>query len=149
VPGFEAPVNLAYSQANRSAAVRIPLTGQGDISAKRIEYRPPDPSCNPYLGFSAMLLAGLDGIKKKTDPGDAVSENIYHMPKERSGKIKKLPGSLDEAIAELESDHDYLLQGGVFTRDVIETWVDFKRHKEIGPLRLRPHPYEFHLYHDA
>ncbi|MFH0884107.1 MAG: type I glutamate--ammonia ligase [Candidatus Micrarchaeota archaeon] len=149
VPGFEAPVNLAYSQANRSAAVRIPLTPEGHTASKRIEYRPPDPSCNPYLGFSAMLMAGLDGIKKKIDPGDAVSENIYHMPRERSARIKKLPGSLAEAMAELESDHEYLLQGSVFTKDVIDTWVDFKRHKEIGPLRLRPHPYEFHLYHDV
>jgi glutamine synthetase len=96
-----------------------------------------------------MLMAGLDGIKKKIDPGDAVTENIYHMAKERSVKIKKLPGSLAEAMVELENDHDYLLQGGVFTKDVIETWVDFKRHKEIDPLRLRPHPYEFYLYHDV
>ncbi|MCI0503471.1 type I glutamate--ammonia ligase [Candidatus Micrarchaeota archaeon] len=149
VPGFEAPVNLAYSQANRSAAVRIPLTPEGNTSAKRIEYRPPDPSCNPYLGFAAMVMAGLDGIRKKTDPGEAVRENIYHMPKDRSAKIKKLPQSLAEAMSELENDHDYLLQGGVFTKDVIETWVDFKRNKEISPLNLRPHPYEFHLYHDV
>jgi glutamine synthetase len=149
VPGFEAPVNLAYSQANRSAAVRIPLTAPAATGAKRIEYRPPDPSCNPYLAFSAMLLAGLDGIKRKIDPGEFVSENIYHMAPEKAAKIRKLPGSLPEAIAALESDHDYLLQGGVFEKDVLDTWIDYKRTKEIDPIRLRPHPYEFHLYHDA
>ena len=149
VPGFEAPVNLAYSQANRSAAVRIPLTAPEAKGAKRIEYRPPDPSTNPYLAFSAMLLAGLDGVKKKMDPGEAVSENIYHMPKEKAAKIRKLPGSLDESIAALESDHDYLLQGGVFSKELIETYIDYKRTKEIDAIRLRPHPYEFHLYHDV
>ncbi len=149
VPGFEAPVNLAYSRGNRSAAVRIPLTPEGHTGSKRIEYRPPDPSCNPYLAFPAMLMAGLDGIKRKIDPGGAISENIYHLPRERSERIRKLPGSLDEAIAQLECDHDYLLCGGVFTKDVLDTWVDFKRNREINPLRLRPHPYEFHMYHDA
>ncbi|MEW6722229.1 MAG: type I glutamate--ammonia ligase [Candidatus Micrarchaeota archaeon] len=149
VPGFEAPVNLAYSLANRSAAVRIPLVDDAHSAAKRIEYRPPDPSTNPYLAFSAMLMAGLDGIKRKIDPGEAVTENIYHMSKEKAAKIRKLPGSLDEAIAELESDHDFLLQGGVFTKDVIESWVDHKKHKELDQIRLRPHPWEFHLYHDV
>ena len=149
VPGFEAPVNLAYSQANRSAAVRIPLTAPEALAAKRIEYRPPDPSCNPYLAFSAMLLAGMDGIKRKLDPGEHVTENIYHMPKEKADKIKKLPGSLQDSIAALESDHDYLLQGGVFTKDTVDVWIDYKRTKEIDPIRLRPHPYEFHLYHDV
>lgn len=149
VPGFEAPVNLAYSQANRSAAVRIPLTQEGQIAAKRIEYRPPDPSCNPYLAFSALLLAGLDGIKKKTDPGESVSENIYHMTKERAKQIKQLPSSLEEAVSALESDNEYLLQGGVFTKGLIDTYVDYKRAKEIDPIRLRPHPFEFHLYHDV
>ncbi len=149
VPGFEAPVNLAYSLGNRSAAVRIPVSDHSNTAAKRIEYRPPDPAANPYLAFSAMLMAGLDGIKHKTDPGEAVSENIYHMSKEKASKIKKLPGSLDEALAELESDHAYLLQGGVFTKDVIEIWVDHKRHKELDQVRLRPHPWEFHLYHDV
>jgi glutamine synthetase len=149
VPGFEAPVNLAYSLANRSAAVRIPLTEEGNLAAKRIEYRPPDPSTNPYIAFSALLMAGLDGIKKKTDPGEAVTENIYQMSKEKAAKIRKLPGSLDEALQELENDHDYLLQGGVFTKDVIETWIDHKRHKELDQIRLRPHPWEFHLYHDV
>ncbi len=149
VPGFEAPVNLAYSQANRSAAVRIPLTNPSNTAAKRIEYRPPDPSCNPYLAFSAMLLAGLDGIKRKISPGEPVSENIYHMSKEKSRNIRQLPGNLSAAISALESDHDYLLQGGVFTKGIIETWADYKRAKEIDPIRLRPHPYEFHLYHDV
>ena len=149
VPGFEAPVNLAYSLANRSAAIRIPLVEGSNSAAKRIEYRPPDPSTNPYIAFSAMLMAGLDGIKKKTDPGEAVTENIYHMSREKSAKIKKLPGSLEEAIAELESDHDFLLQGGVFTKDVIDAWLDQKKHKELDQIRLRPHPWEFHLYHDV
>lgn len=149
VPGFEAPVNLAYSLANRSAAIRIPLVEDGKTASKRIEYRPPDPSANPYLAFSAMLLAGLDGVKKKIDPGEAVTENIYQMSAEKAAKIKKLPGSLDEAIAELEQDHEYLLAGNVFTKDVIETWIDHKKHKEIDQIRLRPHPWEFHLYHDV
>jgi glutamine synthetase len=149
VPGFEAPVNLAYSLANRSVAVRIPLVDDGNTAAKRIEYRPPDPSANPYIAFSAMLMAGLDGIKRKIDPGEAVTENIYQMSKERSAKIRKLPGSLDEALVELESDHDFLLQGNVFTKDFVETWLDHKRHKELDQIRLRPHPWEFHLYHDV
>jgi glutamine synthetase len=149
VPGFEAPVNLAYSLANRSAAVRIPLVEESNTAAKRIEYRPPDPSTNPYIAFSAMLMAGLDGIKRKIDPGEAVTENIYQMSKEKAAKIKKLPGSLEEAIAELESDHAFLLEGGVFTKDVIESWIDHKRHKELDQIRLRPHPWEFHLYHDV
>ncbi len=149
VPGFEAPVNLAYSLGNRSAAVRIPVTEASNTASRRVEYRPPDPAANPYLAFSAMLMAGLDGIKRKLDPGEAVTENIYHMPAERAAKIKKLPGTLEEALSELESDHDYLLQGGVFTKDVIETWIDHKRRKELDQVRMRPHPWEFHLYHDV
>jgi glutamine synthetase len=149
VPGFEAPVNLAYSQGNRSAAVRIPMTLEGSTAAKRIEYRPPDPSANPYLAFSALLLAGLDGIKKKMDPGEAVNENIYDMSKERSKNIKKLPKSLGEAIDALESDHEYLLAGDVFSKGVIDAWVGYKRKKEIQQVNLRPHPWEFHLYHDV
>lgn len=149
VPGFEAPVNLAYSLANRSAAVRIPLTPEGNTSAKRIEYRPPDPSTNPYLAFAALLMAGLDGIKRKIDPGDPVTENIYHMSAEKAAKIKKLPGTLEESIHELESDHDYLLAGGVFTKDLLETWIEHKKKKEIDQVRLRPHPWEYHLYHDV
>ena len=149
VPGFEAPVNLAYSLANRSVAVRIPITEDGKSAAKRIEYRPPDTSANPYLAFSALLMAGLDGIKNKIHPGETIKENLYHMSKESSAKIRKLPGSLDEALKELEADHEYLLTGGVFTKELIETWVDYKRTKEIDPIRLRPHPWEFHLYHDV
>lgn len=149
VPGFEAPVNLAYSLANRSAAIRIPLTQPGHAPSKRIEYRPPDPSCNPYLAFSALLMAGLDGVRKKTSPGEAITENIYNLPKERAAMIKKLPGSLEEALANLESDHAYLLEGGVFTKDVLDAWLDQKRHKELDQIRLRPHPWEFHLYHDV
>ena len=149
VPGFEAPVNLAYSLANRSAAVRIPLTEEGKSAAKRIEFRPPDPSANPYLAFAALTMAGIDGIKKKIHPGEAIKENIYHMSKEEATKIRKMPGSLDEAIAELEKDHQFLLEGGVFSKDLIETWIEFKRSKEINPIRLRPHPWEFHLYHDV
>lgn len=149
VPGFEAPVNLVYSLANRSAAVRIPLTDADNTAAKRVEYRPPDPSANPYIGFAAMLMAGLDGIKHKIDPGESMSENLYHLPPERAAKIRKLPGSLDEALLELESDHAFLLEGDVFTKDVVETWIDYKRTKEIDPIRLRPHPWEYYLYHDA
>lgn len=149
VPGFEAPVNLVYSLANRSAAVRIPLVEAENTVAKRIEYRPPDPAANPYISFAAMLLAGLDGIKNKIDPGESVNENIYHLPPEKAAKIKKLPGSLEEALNEFEHNHEFLLQGGVFTKDVVETWIDYKRKKEIDPIRMRPHPWEFHLYHDV
>ena len=149
VPGFEAPVNLAYSYRNRSAAIRIPVVDEGNLAARRIEYRPPDPSCNPYLAFSAMLMAGLDGIKRKLHPGDPVTENIYKMSPERAKHIRQLPGSLSDALAALESDHTFLLEDGVFTKDVIETWVDYKRKKEIDPVRLRPHPWEFYLYHDV
>lgn len=149
VPGFEAPVNLAYSLANRSAAVRIPLVPAENTAAKRIEYRPPDPATNPYLAFSAMLMAGLDGIRKKIDPGEAVTENIYQMTKEKATKIKKLPGSLEEALSALESDHAFLTVGGVFKKDVVDTWIEHKRSKEIDAIRLRPHPWEYHLYHDV
>ncbi len=149
VPGFEAPVNLVYSLGNRSAAIRIPITESTNTTAKRIEYRPPDPSTNPYIAFAAMLLAGLDGVKNKIDPGDPVNANIYQLSTEEAAKIKKLPGSLDEALSELEADHEFLLQGGVFTKDVVDTWIEHKRKKEIDPIRLRPHPWEFHLYHDV
>ncbi len=149
VPGFEAPVNLAYSYRNRSAAVRIPVTEDGADAAKRLEYRPPDPSCNPYLAFAAMLMAGMDGIKNKIHPGEPVTENIYKMSREKAKSIRQLPGSLQEALDELEADHAFLLEGSVFTKDVIEMWVDYKRTKEIDPIRLRPHPWEYYLYHDA
>jgi glutamine synthetase len=149
VPGFEAPVNLAYSYRNRSAAVRIPVVEEGNTAAVRIEYRPPDPSCNPYLAFAAMLMAGLDGIKRKIHPGDAINENIYKMPKEKAAKIRTLPATLEEALEELENDHKFLLEGDVFTKDVLETWIEYKRKKEIEAVRLRPHPWEYYLYHDV
>jgi len=145
VPGFEAPVNIAYSRRNRSAAVRIPMYSASPKS-KRLEFRCPDPSTNPYLAFSAMLLAGLDGIRNKIDPGEPADFDIYEA---HDVQIKQVPGSLAESLAALEADHDFLLQGGVFTEDVIETWISMKRSKEIDPIRLRPHPYEFVLYYDA
>ncbi len=144
VPGFEAPVNLAYSCRNRSAAVRIPAV-EGE-AAKRIEYRPPDPSCNPYLAFSAMLMAGLDGMKKKIMPGEPFDENIYESRNGR--KVEQLPGSLVESIAHLESDKDFLLVGGVFTSDLVDTFIDYKRRKEIDAVKVRPHPWEYYLYYD-
>ena len=147
VPGFEAPVNLVYSQRNRSAAVRIPVTGTSP-KAKRIEFRVPDPSCNPYLAFSAMVMAGVDGIRNKTEPPEPVDKDLYELPPEEHANIATVPASLNEALDVLESDHDYLLEGGVFTQDLIETWVDFKRANEIDPIRLRPHPHEFELYFD-
>jgi len=145
VPGFEAPVNLAYSFRNRSAAVRIPVV-EG-AAGKRIEYRPPDPSCNPYLGFAAMLMAGLDGVKKKIHPGEPVNYNIYEHTGER--KIEQLPGSLQEAITCLESDNAFLREGNVFTSDLLDMYIEMKKKKEIDPVRLRPHPWEFHLYYDV
>jgi glutamine synthetase len=149
VPGFEAPVNLAYSRRNRSAAVRIPVYSDSPKS-KRIEFRCPDPSCNPYLAFAAMLMAGLDGIQNKLDPGEPADYDIFesHGSNGRA-EIKQVPGSLPEAIAALESDHAFLLVGEVFTEDVLSTWIEMKRSKEIDPIRLRPHPYEFYLYYDA
>lgn len=147
VPGYEAPVNLVYSARNRSAACRIPMyTDQP--KAKRIEFRPPDPSCNPYLAFAAMLMAGLDGIRNKIDPGKPVDKNIYELSPEEAAGIKTVPRSLDEALNALEKDHDFLLEGGVFTKDVIDTWIEYKRTVEIDGVRLRPHPYEFYLYYD-
>ena len=150
VPGFEAPVNLVYSRRNRSAAVRIPMYSENP-KAKRIEFRCPDPSCNPYLAFAAMLLAGLDGIQNKIDPGQPSDYDLFetHVNGNGHGKVKQVPGSLPEALAALDADHEFLLAGGVFTRDVLETWVDYKKSKEIDPMRLRPHPYEFYLYYDA
>lgn len=147
VPGFEAPVNLVYSHGNRSAAIRIPLTEKENTAAKRVEFRPPDPAANPYLAFSALILAGIDGIKKKTDPGEAIDENIYELSKDRLGKIKKMPCSLEESLSALESDHSFLL--GPFSKDLIQTWIEYKREKEISAISLRPHPWEYHLYHDV
>jgi glutamine synthetase len=147
VPGFEAPVNLVYSQRNRSAACRVPLYSQSP-KAKRVEFRVPDPSCNPYLAFSAMLMAGLDGIRNKIEPPDPVDKDIYELPREELEKLPSVPASLEEALVALENDHEYLLEGGVFTDDVIEGWIAFKMDNEVSQVRLRPHPYEFHLYYD-
>jgi glutamine synthetase len=148
VPGFEAPVNLAYSQRNRSAAIRIPMYSPSP-KAKRVEFRCPDPMCNPYLAFSAALMAGLDGIENRIDPGEPLDKNIYDLPPAELTKIPKAPGSLNEALAALENDHDFLLKGDVFTEDVIQTWIQYKTEREIIPLAQRPHPYEFFLYYDA
>lgn len=148
VPGYEAPVNLAYSQGNRSASVRIPLAGDNP-KAKRLEFRCPDATCNPYLAFAAMLCAGLDGIKNKIDPGEPLDKNIYELSPEELAKVPSTPGSLDLALEALEKDHDFLIQGGVFTKDFIENWISFKLDTEVNPMRLRPHPYEFSLYYDC
>ncbi|WP_036486079.1 type I glutamate--ammonia ligase [Myxosarcina sp. GI1] len=148
VPGFEAPVNLAFSQGNRSASVRIPLTG-GNPKAKRFEFRCPDASSNPYLGFSAMLLAGIDGVKNQIDPGDPLDVDIYELSPEELSKIPSTPGSLEGALEALEKDHAFLTDSGVFTEDFIQNWIQFKLDAEVNPLRLRPHPYEFELYYDC
>ncbi len=146
-PGFEAPVNLAYSRRNRSAAIRIPMVSNTP-NAVRLEYRPPDPSCNPYVAFSAMMMAGLDGIENKIDPGKPLDKDIYGLgPQELKG-IPSLPASLEEALNHLEGDHEFLLKGDVFTEDNIRLWLDYKREREVNPMRLRPHPYEFALYFD-
>ncbi len=148
VPGFEAPVNLAYSQRNRSAAVRIPMYSSSP-KAKRIEFRCPDPSCNPYLAFSALMLAGLDGVINKIDPGDPLDKDIYDLEPEELENVPSTPGSLEEALIALERDHEFLLRGDVFTEDVIEAWIGYKTDKEVKPMALRPHPYEFGLYYDV
>ncbi len=147
VPGYEAPVNLAYSQRNRSAACRIPMYSPSP-KAKRLEFRCPDPSCNPYFAFSAILMAAIDGIQNKTHPGEPLDKDIYDLPPEEAKGVVKTPASLAESIHALENDHEFLLRGDVFTADVIKTWVEFKKEHEIEPLRLRPHPYEFCLYYD-
>jgi glutamine synthetase len=148
VPGFEAPVNLVYSQRNRSACVRIPVTGT-NARAKRAEFRVPDPSSNPYLAFSAMLMAGLDGIKNKIEPPEPIDKDLYDLPPDEFAGVRQTPGSLPDVLVALEADHDYLLDGGVFTPDLIETWVDWKRSNEIDPVRLRPTPHEFAMYFDC
>ena len=148
VPGYEAPVNLAYSQRNRSAAIRIPMYSPSP-KAKRVEFRCPDPSCNPYFAFAAIVMAGIDGIQNKIDPGDPLDKNIYDLPAEEAKNIPQVPGSLSEALDALERDHAFLLKGDVFTQDVIETWVDYKRKSEVDAIRLRPHPYEYFLYYDC
>jgi glutamine synthetase len=148
VPGFEAPINLVYSQRNRSAAVRIP-TYSSSPKARRIEFRAPDPSCNPYLAFSAMLMAGLDGIKNKIEPPAPLDVDIYELSPEEKEHIRGTPGSLAESLDALEADYAFLLEGGVFTEDVIATYLDYKRSKELIQVAIRPHPYEFFLYYDA
>ncbi|HVY68240.1 MAG TPA: type I glutamate--ammonia ligase, partial [Patescibacteria group bacterium] len=146
VPGFEAPVNLTYSARNRSAAVRIPMYSASPKS-KRIEFRSPDATANPYLAFAAMLMAGLDGIQNRIDPGESFDENTYES--QRAKSLKTVPRSLESALDALANDHAYLLKGDVFTQDVIDTWIAYKQEKEIDPLRLRPHPHEFSMYFDA
>ena len=147
-PGFEAPVNLAYSKRNRSAAVRIPMYSNNP-KAKRIEYRCPDPACNPYLTFAALLMAGLDGVKNKIDPGKPLDVDIYDLEGSELGKVPTTPGSLEQALKNLELDHDFLMHGKVFTEDLIETWIEYKIEREVKPMQLRPHPYEFSLYYDV
>ena len=148
VPGFEAPVNLAYSQGNRSASVRIPLSGTNP-KAKRLEFRCPDATSNPYLAFAAMLCAGLDGIKNQIDPGEPLDVDIYDLSPEELSKIPSTPGSLEGALEALEKDHSFLTETGVFTEDFIQTWISYKLDNEVNPMRLRPHPYEFALYYDC
>jgi glutamine synthetase len=148
VPGFEAPVNLAYSQRNRSAAIRIPVYSASPKS-KRIEYRTPDPSCNPYLAFAGILMAGLDGIVNKIDPGNPLDKDIYDLPPEELKNVPSTPGSLEESLAELERDHAFLLKGDVFTSDVIDAWIGYKHDREHKEMAIRPHPYEFALYFDV
>ena len=147
MPGYEAPVNLAYSQRNRSACVRIPVYSKSP-KAKRIEFRCPDPSANPYLCFAAQLMAGLDGIQNKIDPGEPLDKDLYELEHAEAAKIKSTPGSLGEVLDALEKDHAFLLKGGVFTPDLISTWIDYKRQRELAPVNLRPVPYEYFLYFD-
>jgi glutamine synthetase len=148
VPGYEAPVNLAYSSRNRSASLRIPTYSQSP-KAKRVEVRYPDPACNPYLAFAAMLMAGMDGVLNKIHPGEPLDKNIYALTPEEAKGIPTMPGSLDEALRELENDHEFLLQGGVFSTDLIESYLEYKRENDVDAIRLRPHPHEFELYFDV
>ena len=147
VPGFEAPINLAYSSRNRSAAIRLPMYS-GSPKAKRIEFRTPDPSCNGYMAFSAIAMAMIDGIQNKIDPGDPMDKNIYDLPPEELAEMESAPGSLEEALNALKQDHDFLLKGDVFTKDVIEYWIDYKMENEVKEVISRPHPHEFYLYYD-
>src|SRR5919107_2064381 len=147
VPGYEAPVNLAYSARNRSAAIRIPMFSENP-KAKRIEYRPPDPSANPYICYTALLMAGLDGVLNKIDPGEPMDKNLYELPPEELKNVPSLPGSLDESLKALEADHEFLLKGEVFTPQLIDRWITYKREKEINPMRMRPHPLEYAMYFD-
>ena len=147
VPGYEAPVNIAYSQRNRSACVRIPVYSKSEKS-KRVEFRTPDPSCNPYLAFSALLMAGLDGIQNRIHPGDPLDKDLYDLEPEELDDIKSTPASLGDALDALDDDHEYLLKGDVFTEDVLDVWINYKRENEVDAINIRPHPYEFFLYHD-
>ena len=147
VPGFEAPVNLAYSQRNRSASVRIPMYSASP-KAKRVEFRPPDPSANPYLAFAAMVMAGVDGVINKIDPGEPLDKDIYDLSPEEMKSVPSMPASLEEALDCLENDHAYLLKGDVFTEELLESFINYKRKSEADAIRLRPHPYEFALYYD-
>jgi len=147
VPGYEAPVNLAYSQRNRSAACRIPMYSPSP-KAKRVEFRCPDPSCNPYLAFSAIIMAAIDGIQNKINPGDPLDKDIYDLAPEEAAEVPTTPASLDAALDALERDHDFLLRGDVFTQDVVDTWISYKRENEVDAIRQRPHPYEFCMYFD-
>jgi glutamine synthetase len=147
VPGYEAPINLVYSQRNRSACVRIPMYAKSP-AAKRLEFRTPDPSCNPYLSFAACLQAGLDGVRNKIEPPAPMDKDLYDLDPEAKAAVQQVPGSLEEVLAALRADHDWLLEGGVFTEDVIDTWIEFKTIHELDQVRLRPHPWEFMLYYD-
>lgn len=146
-PGFEAPVNIAYSARNRSACCRIPMYSPSP-KAKRVEFRVPDPACNFYIAFAGLLMAGIDGIQNKIDPGEAMDKDLYDLPPEEKARIPQVPGSLGEALNALEADHDFLLKGSVFTEDALETWISYKMTKEVNEVNFRPHPYEFFLYHD-
>jgi glutamine synthetase len=148
VPGFEAPVNLAYSRRNRSAAVRIPMYSAAP-KAKRVEFRPPDPSCNPYLAFAAMLMAGIDGIENRIEPGPPLDKDIYDLGPEELTKVPSMPGSLEAALEALARDCQFLMKGDVFTEELLNTFIDYKREKEVDALRLRPHPFEFLMYYDV
>jgi len=147
VPGYEAPINLVYSQRNRSACCRIPITG-ANPKAKRVEFRVPDPSANPYLAFAAQMMAGLDGIRNRIEPADPIDKDLYELPPDEAAAVDQVPADLPAVLDALEADHDYLLEGGVFTEDLIETWIRYKRENEIDPIRLRPHPHEFAMYYD-
>lgn len=147
VPGYEAPVNLAYSRRNRSAAIRIPMYSASPKS-KRVEFRPPDPSCNPYLAFAAMMMAGLDGVQNRVEPGEPLDKDIYDLSPEEMSQVPSMPASLDEALSALEEDHEFLLKGDVFTEELLQTFIGYKRTAEADAVRLRPHPYEFALYYD-
>ena len=149
VPGYEAPVNLAYSSRNRSASIRIPVQAGNSPKSRRIEVRFPDATCNPYLAFAAMMMAGLDGVQNRIDPGDPLDKDIYALSPEELKEVPHMPGSLDEALASLEHDHEFLLRGDVFTKDLIHTWIEYKREREVDAVRLRPVPYEFFLYYDV